>query len=176
MMNSTGLRPLEEHPRAGSSRCATRDDQRQDQHAVGRSEPFAREDGYDIENGRQQLGARVEPVGERVAWEILAEGDVLQHTRSPLSQQQAAPPSAPRPCRPRGRWAAPWRAAPWRRASPAARQGPTATSSSARANTSRGVPLMSDMTRRRARRCGPRSARSHPSLWLTSTTVLPRSL
>ena len=77
------LEAAEERPRA-HLRDAHGDDQRQDQHAVGNG-AFCQKDGYDIKNGRQQLGARVEPVGERVAWEILAEGDVLQHSApSPL--------------------------------------------------------------------------------------------
>ncbi len=51
-------------------------------------EPFARKMRYDIKNGRQQLGARVEPVGERVAGKILAERDVLQHMAAPSSQRE----------------------------------------------------------------------------------------
>ena len=82
------LEAAEERPRA-HLRDAHGDDQRQDQHAVGNG-ALCQKDGYDIKNGRQQLGARVEPVGERVAWEILAEGDVLQHTAPPFRSASSA--------------------------------------------------------------------------------------
>ena len=48
-----------------------------------RKELAGGEDGDDIKNQRQQLGPGIQPVDGRVSREILPQGDVLQHGRSP---------------------------------------------------------------------------------------------
>ena len=44
----------------------------------------------DVQHDKYQLRARVQPVDYSVSWEVLAEGDVLQHMSTPFSSSSAA--------------------------------------------------------------------------------------
>ena len=44
---------------------------------------FGVEQGHDIQDHAQKLGAGIQPVDQGIAREILAEGDILQHTPRP---------------------------------------------------------------------------------------------
>ena len=84
-----------------------------------------------------ELRARVEPVDDGIAGEILAERDVLQHAACPPFRASSSAFELPPRYRPPGRSAGRGsRSAQERSSSPAARRAPSRSSSSARANTS----------------------------------------
>ena len=75
------LQALEERLRA-HVRDAHGDHERQNEQSVG-DKALRSEERHNIEHRDKELCARVEPVGERIAREILSQRDILQHFLPP---------------------------------------------------------------------------------------------